>query len=89
MCHMNSAIHQLSQLMAARHISVEVSDSGELPVLDICACPYPSLTDTSEQRAMCHLEEQMISEALGQEVHLSSCCLDGDAHCQFTAVSNS
>lgn len=80
-------MHQLSQLMVARHISVEVSNSGNLPVLDICTCPYPSLTDTSDKRAMCHLEEQMISEALGQEVHLSSCCLDGDTHCQFTAVN--
>lgn len=80
-------MHQLSQLMAARHISVEAPKSADLPVLDICTCPYPSLTDASDQRAMCHLEEQMISEALGQEVHLSSCCLDGDTHCQFTAVN--
>jgi predicted ArsR family transcriptional regulator len=35
---------------------------------------------------MCRLEEQMISEALGQPVHLSSCRLDGDACCQFSAV---
>ena len=80
-------MHQLSQLMVSRHISVEASNSGDLPVLDICTCPYPSLTDASDQRAMCHLEEQMISEALGQEVQLSSCCLDGDTHCQFTAVN--
>lgn len=82
-------MHQLSQLLTSRHMSVEVSNSGDLPVLDVCTCPYPSLTDSSEQRAMCHLEEQMFSEALGQEVHLSSCCLDGDTHCQFTTASNS
>jgi hypothetical protein len=35
---------------------------------------------------MCRLEEQMISEALGHEVQLSSCRLDGDSCCQFTAV---
>lgn len=81
-------MHQLSKLLAARHMSVEVSNSGDLPVLDVCNCPYPSLTDSSEQRAMCHLEEQMISEALGQEVQLSSCCLDGDKHCQFTVAPN-
>ena len=80
-------VQQLSQLMAARHVSVEVSDAGELPVLDICTCPYPSLTDSSDRRAMCQLEEQMISTALGQDVQLSSCCLDGDSHCQFTAVN--
>jgi predicted ArsR family transcriptional regulator len=79
---------RLSQLMASRHVAVEVSNFGELPVLDICSCPYPTLTDSSEQRAMCHLEEQMISEALGHPVQLTSCCLDGDASCQFTAAAS-
>lgn len=79
-------MQHLSQLMAARHVSVEVPSPGDLPVLDIGTCPYPSLSDTSDQRSMCHLEEQMISEALGQQVQLSSCCLDGDSHCQFAAV---
>ncbi len=32
-------------------------------MLDIGECPYPSLTDASEDREMCRLEEQMISEA--------------------------
>ena len=45
-------------------------------------------TDESDQRAMCRLEEQMISEALGQPVHLSSCRLDGDSCCQFSAVES-
>ena len=79
-------MEKLSEMMAARHMTTEVSHSGELPVLDISSCPYPSLTDVSEDRAMCRLEEQMISEALGQRVHLSSCRLDGDACCQFSAV---
>ncbi|MGI9472743.1 MAG: helix-turn-helix transcriptional regulator [Rubripirellula sp.] len=81
-----SRMQKLSEMMAARHIVAEVSHSGELPVLDIGACPFPSLTDVSEDRTMCRLEEQMISEALGQPVHLSSCRLDGDACCQFSAV---
>jgi len=80
-------LQQLSQLLAARHINAEVPDSEDLPVLDICSCPYPSLTDTSDDRAMCHLEEEMISTALGRKVQLSSCCLDGDDRCQFTTVA--
>ena len=55
--------------------------------LDIGMCPFPTLTDVSDDRAMCRLEEQMISEALGQPVHLSSCRLDGDDCCQFSAVT--
>jgi predicted ArsR family transcriptional regulator len=80
-----SRMRKLSEMLASRHIVSEVSNSGDLPVLDIGVCPYPSLTDTSDDRAMCRLEEQMISEALGQPVHLSSCRLDGDSCCQFSA----
>lgn len=82
-----SRMQKLSEMMTARHMAAEVSHSGQLPVLDIGVCPYPSLTDASSDRAMCRLEEQMISEALGQPVHLSSCRLDGDACCQFSAVN--
>ena len=79
-------LKQLSKVMAERQIPSEVSHEGQLPVLDISLCPYPSLTDVSDDRAMCRLEEQMISEALGAPVHLSSCRLDGDDCCQFSAV---
>ena len=82
-------MNKLSDMLAQRQIDTQVIASGELPVLDIGVCPYPSLTDASEDRAMCRLEEQMISEALGQPVHLSSCRLDGDACCQFSTASTS
>lgn len=82
-------MRRLSEVMASRQIPIEVSRAGRLPVLDIEACPYPSLTEVSDDRAMCRLEEQMLSEALGEEVHLSSCRLDGDSCCQFTAVKRS
>lgn len=80
-------VTRLSELMTARHMAAQVLMRGNLPVLDIGSCPYPSLTDVSDDRAMCRLEEQMISEALGTPVHLSSCRLDGDSCCQFTAQS--
>jgi predicted ArsR family transcriptional regulator len=79
-------LRKLSEMMSSQHMVAEVSHSGQLPVLDVAACPFPSLTDTSDERAMCRLEEQMISEALGQPVQLSSCRLDGDNCCQFSAV---
>ena len=44
------------------------------------------MTDSSDDRSMCRLEEQMLSEALGQPVELSSCRLDGDACCQFAPI---
>jgi predicted ArsR family transcriptional regulator len=80
-------MQKLSEAMSARQMVAEVTTAGELPVLDIGMCPFPTLTDVSDDRAMCRLEEQMISEALGQPVHLSSCRLDGDDCCQFSAVT--
>lgn len=79
-------LQKLSRSMSTQKIPMEVSNEGEIPVLDINACPYPSLTDQSEDRTMCRLEEQMISEALGQPMQLRSCRLDGDDCCQFSAV---
>ena len=80
-------MNRLSKMLSARQITTEVSHSGQLPVLDVVACPYPSLADVADDRAMCRMEEEMISMALGEPVHLSSCRLDGDACCQFSAVS--
>lgn len=74
----------LSQSMASSQMDTTVKTSSSLPVLDIGTCPYPSLTSVSDDREMCRMEERMISEALGQAVHLSSCRLDGDSCCQFS-----
>lgn len=82
-------MHQLSSMLNDRQISTEVSHVGSLPVLDISSCPYPALTDSSDDRAMCRLEEQMFSAALGQPVELSSCRLDGDSCCQFSPIKSS
>ncbi len=82
-----SRMKRLSVMLADRQIETAVSHEGALPVLDMSSCPYPSLTEASEDRAMCRLEEQMISEALGQPMHLSSCRLDGDACCQFSTAT--
>lgn len=79
-------IRKLSEALAARQIENAVTHQGELPVLDIGSCPYPSMTDVSDDRAMCRLEEKVFSEALGRPVHLHLCRLDGDACCQFAAV---
>ncbi|QDV86571.1 helix-turn-helix transcriptional regulator [Planctomycetes bacterium TBK1r] len=78
----------LSRLLSSRRVVSDVRSAGELPVLDINACPYPTLADGSEDHTMCHLEEQVLSEALGKPVQLSQCRLDGDACCQFSPASN-
>ena len=78
----------LSKLLSSRRVSSDVTSAGELPVLDINACPYPTLTVGSDDHSMCRLEEQVLSEALGKPVQLSQCRLDGDACCQFSPTEH-
>lgn len=86
-------MRSLSHLLARNQIDSDVhvahSDShvGGLPVLDIGACPYPTLRHAPDDRSLCKLEEEMFSEALGQTVQLTSCRLDGDTCCQFSVVT--
>jgi predicted ArsR family transcriptional regulator len=84
-------MRQLSAMLQSREIpaAISVGNHADLPVLEIEACPYPNMTDASDDRTMCRLEEQMLSEALGKDVHLSSCRLDGDTCCQFSSKSDS
>lgn len=88
---LESQMRALADVLAQQRISTDVSPENQpdgLPVLDITSCPYPNLTDETEQRAMCHLEEEMFSEALGRPVHLTSCRLDGDHCCQFAPTDS-
>lgn len=78
----------LSGLLSSRRVASDVQSSGELPVLDINACPYPTLVDGGEDNPMCRLEELLLSEALGNPVHLSQCRRDGDECCQFAPVTS-
>jgi len=83
-------MRSLSDALSRNHIDAEVhltgSKESRLPVLDICSCPYPTLRDHPSDRSLCKMEEEMLSEALGSPVHLTSCRLDGDHCCQFTPV---
>jgi predicted ArsR family transcriptional regulator len=83
-----SRMRSLSNVLAGHRIPADVDMMGSLPVIGFAVCPHPDLAGEKEKRAMCHLEEQMLSEALGSEMHLKSCRLDGDNCCQFAPVSS-
>jgi predicted ArsR family transcriptional regulator len=86
---LNERMQRLSALLASRRVSSDVISSGELPVLDIGTCPFPTLADGSTDHSMCRLEEKVLSEALGEQLQLSQCRLDGDACCQFSPAEQS
>ncbi len=80
-------IHERVSAAAAalgrRKVVAEVKAHGELPVLEVQTCPYPDLAENDESRQLCELEQKMLSEAIGEEVHLDCCRLDGHESCQF------
>lgn len=73
--------------LSRRKMSTVVNLSGELPVLEVHTCPYPELTEHTQSRHLCELEQEMLSEAIGQSVQLDCCRLDGHSLCQFRPVA--
>ena len=76
-------MRSLAGLMAARRIPASFVSVEGLPVLSVHACPYPDLTSRDTDRNLCQLEQQVLSEAIGQPLELSCCKLDGHGTCQF------
>lgn len=71
----------VAEIFGERRVPLTVGANGELPVLTATCCPYPSLAE--QDRSICAMEKMMFSEMVGENLHLSACRLDGDAHCQF------
>src|SRR4029077_14323515 len=65
------------------HGGVDAAARG-LPILRENNCPYQELAE--EDRDICGLEREVFQKALGTEVRLTHCCLDGHHCCEFEAV---
>lgn len=76
----------LAGLLANRRVPACMADGSGLPVLEVHACPYPDLVGVDGDRAVCQLEQMALSAALGHQVELSKCRLDGHGCCQFVPV---
>lgn len=72
-----------------RKVPAGLHDIDQLPVLQLHACPYPELAEQDSHRTLCTLEQEMISEAIGEAVQLDRCRLDGHSLCQFRPVLGS
>lgn len=73
----------MASALGRRKVPASVVASGPLPVLEMHACPYPELTGDDPNRELCEMEQEMISQAVGQTVQLDCCRLDGHQHCTF------
>jgi predicted ArsR family transcriptional regulator len=76
----------MAMALGQRKVPAMVNDQGILPVLQVHACPYPELSQQEGSRQMCEMEQEMLSEAIGQPVQLDCCRLDGHNLCQFRPV---
>src|SRR5260221_297599 len=61
----------------------DAAAAGSLPILRENNCPYQELAE--EDRDICGLEREVFEQALGTEVRLTQCCLDGHHCCEFEA----
>jgi DeoR family transcriptional regulator, suf operon transcriptional repressor len=71
----------LTELLNAKGIMAEVHIEGESIVFREYTCPYYELA--REHRAICEMEEGMISQVINQPAELIQCTLDGHHGCQF------
>jgi len=78
-------MQRLGDSLLSRGYDVEVGSEGALPILRENNCPYQELAE--EDRDICGLEREVFQQALGTEVRLTHCCLDGHHCCEFEAVA--
>ncbi len=81
-------IFAMVQVLNERNVPTRVAQLGNLPVIEVQACPFPDLMDDTQNRSICELEQQVFSEAIGQPLELSCCRLDGHQSCQYRSVSS-
>ncbi len=77
------------KVLGERKIPARLDQLGNLPVLEVQACPYPGLVTGEHDRSVCELEQQVLTAAMGQDMELSQCRLDGHHSCQFRPVEAS
>lgn len=73
----------MASVLSNRKIPTCITNGFGLPVLEVQACPYPDLVGDGHDRSVCNLETKVLSAALGHDMELSQCRLDGHSCCQF------
>ena len=81
---LNDRLRRLGDSLRSRGYDVEVKSEGALPILRENNCPYQELAE--EDRGICGLEREVFEQALGTDVRLTQCCLDGHNCCEFVAT---
>lgn len=80
---LDDRMRSLANVMLSRRIPASFEREAGIPVLAVHACPYPDLVQRDQDRSLCRLEQEVLSQAIGQQMELSQCKLDGHGCCQF------
>jgi len=72
---------KLTELLNAKGILTEIKFEPNAIFVHEYTCPYYELA--RENRAICDMEEEMLTHAVKQPVELVTCTLDGHHGCQF------
>ncbi len=73
----------ITHLFADRQIPVSFESDGELPIIKVFGCPYPTLA--KDNRDICDMEKDLLAKVIGHPVGRSACQQDGDQCCSFQA----
>jgi predicted ArsR family transcriptional regulator len=76
-----------AELLGHKGVAAEFEKTEEGYVVREHGCPYQSIA--VENRAVCELESQVMSDLLKSEVRRTQCALDGYSTCQFMIGADS
>jgi predicted ArsR family transcriptional regulator len=83
--HLLDRLNNLASLLSERGLIVEVQQQGNLMLMHAPSCPYFAVAQ--RHREICDMEQEMLGQALGSSVRLTSCVLDGNHGCDFVVGS--
>lgn len=75
----------LAKLFGERQIPISVETQGQLPILNMQACPYPDLAD--KDHLICEMESVMFETLVGEELAMQH-CTSGGGCCRFEPKQN-
>ena len=77
-------LREMTALLAAEGAVVEVCEQDGQLVLYKRSCPFIAMVD--ENRAICAVDQDMMSAVVGSPVHRTACRHDGDPCCAFEII---
>ena len=79
-------VEELAEALHERGVLADVViREGEEILLQTYNCPYHELAQ--EHREICEMDQEMMRKALGSNVDLTACMVDGDGRCSFIVTS--